>query len=157
MRSNAFIPRRLKHFRMVTPVASHSNRRLLCSGDPSTLQFVTKSVNLVAKEYRYSHRRLGARSAKHAWESPHRSTLDVSTHDKRTTPQGLDLGIQTSPVQLTIQRHFNHSPATVKYCKSSDRAVLLQRDTCPHMMRVTLDWTSLSLKHLGSRRVTQVH
>lgn len=43
------MPKRLKHFRMVTPVASHSKRRLLCWSEPSTLQFVTKSVNLVAR------------------------------------------------------------------------------------------------------------
>ena len=42
------MPKRAKHFRMVAPVASHSKSRLVCWSEPSTLQFVTKSVNLVA-------------------------------------------------------------------------------------------------------------
>lgn len=60
------MPSKLKHCRIVTPVASQSSNRLLCSDDPNTLQLVTKSVNLQDRVYKYSHKRFGPRSARQA-------------------------------------------------------------------------------------------
>lgn len=90
---------------MIIPVASQSRSRLCCSGDPSTLQFVTKSVNFVARVYRYSQSRFGARSAKQACSRHHEYGATGRPHKPSSVVIHHPAISRTSIILLRLAKH----------------------------------------------------